>query len=29
MSEEGKEEWMTWRYTEEEEQRRKSYLPLA
>jgi len=23
------EEWLTWKYSDEEEQRRKAYLPLA
>lgn len=25
----GEKEWLTWKYSEEEETRRKAYLPLA
>jgi len=27
--ENGREEWLTWKYSEEEATRRKAYLPLA
>ena len=29
LGENGNDEWMTWQFTEEEEARRKAYLPLA